>query len=101
MGEISRTAQCVAIGLFLIGKGASVNFKTPKRIGAKCKEGLDELVEEGMVTLEIDNRKPVSYHYQATDKIGNVFAYKKIDEKNPDEMFPIVTDDPKLQWSIS
>ncbi len=88
MKDISRTAQCVAIGLFGLGRCAEVGFGTPGRIGKECKRGLDELVREGMLTMTHEGD---GLRYRATELMGRpMWEYKPIDPENPDEMFPIV-----------
>ncbi len=88
---ISRTAQCVALGLFPMGKCHEVRFRSPMKIGKKCQEGLDELVSAGMVSIEKD-RHGITYH--GTEKIGRPMCdFKPIVGGDPEEMFPIIEGD--------
>lgn len=86
---ISRTAQCVALGLFGVGGCMEVTFRTPARIGKKCKEGLDELVEAGMLTCV--KHRAGGHTYHATPEMGMPMRkYKALSPKNPGDIFPIV-----------
>ncbi len=76
---ISRTAQCVALGLFPMGRCHEVRFRTPSNIGIKCQAGLDELLKAGMVT------------YHGTEKIGRPMCdFAPINPLREEEMFPII-----------
>ncbi len=93
---VSRIAQVVALGIFGL-PNSEVVFRTPSRISKIAALGLLDLVDAGMIVKIPKGKLPVgAIGYKSTKKMGFPMRdFKAIDPNNPDEMFPLLIQEPK------